>query len=153
MKSATPLDFGQFIAYFVPGFVAFYAITYISPEAKALFNLSLAPDSGLSAELGIGLFSIAAGIIISAIRDLVLDTIQSKIGVTKPTLDYSKLSDANIRNEFNDAINNTYKFAQFYGNMFVVIFLLVEFMIYYSTQIENAWPATSIFLSLYGSYS
>ena len=98
MKSASPLDFGQFIAYLVPGFVAFYAITNISPEAKAVFDLSLTPETGVSAELGIGLFSIAAGIIVSAIRDFALDPIQFKTGVNKPRLDWSKLSDANIHN-------------------------------------------------------
>ena len=146
MNSASPLDFGQLIAYLVPGFVAFYAITNISPEAKTVFDLSLKPDTGVSAELGIGLFSIGAGIIVSAIRDLALDPIQFKTGVNKPTLDWSKLSDANVHAAFREAINNTYRFAQFYGNMFVAFFILIGFRIYRSILVENGWPTTIIFI-------
>jgi hypothetical protein len=147
MKSASPLDFGQFIAYLVPGFVAFYAFTNISPEAKEVFDLSVTPETGVSAELGIGLFSIAAGIIISAIRDFVLDEVQFRTGVSKPDLNWAKLSDEGVNNAFKGAIDNVYRFAQFCGNMFVAVFILVGFRIYNAITVGNGWPTTLILIA------
>ena len=143
MTSASPLDFGHLIAFLVPGFVALFAITYISPEAKVIFEKSLETGSGVGAELGIGLFSIGIGVTIGAIRDMILDQIQFHTGVVKHDLNWSKLSDKKTA-AFDRAVNNTYRFAQFYGNMFIATLILVASRIITFSIAGNGWPTTLI---------
>jgi hypothetical protein len=116
MKDFTPLDFSHLIAFLLPGFVQFYSLIYISPRASQIVNTCLTKDAGAGAWLVLIFFSLAAGVMVGAFRSLVLDWIQIHTGIVKPKLDYSKLSDQSKLAVFNEAIANTYRFAQFYGN-------------------------------------
>jgi len=128
------LDFGLFIAYLVPGFVAFYALTYFSLEVSDVFTSSLAPHSGITAELGIGLFSIGAGIIVSALRDMALDKIQICTSSINTEIDYSKLADKDKMEAFKGVIENLYRYTQFYGNMFVSLLVLIGARLFSAPQ-------------------
>ena len=121
-----PLDFSSVIAYLLPGFVAFYSLIFVSTRASELIAQALSKDeSSTGVILILTLFSLASGVVVSAFRGLVLDDLQFKTGVTKPTLDFSRLAEEGKLNAFNEAIANTYRFAQFYGNMAVSVVLVL----------------------------
>ena len=126
-----PLNFSTFIAYLLPGFVAFYSFSYISNTTKMIFDALLTKDSQLGAGFLILVASSIAGVIVSAVRGLILDSIQEKTGVSKPSFKYSSITDPSVHEAFKDAISNTYRFAQSYGNMSMsfAIFLLFKYAI------------------------
>lgn len=117
------LDFGQFIAYLLPGFVAFYSLTFVAAQAQTILDAAVNKDSTVGAGLVILLSSLALGVIISGIRGYALDSIQHILGVGRPKLDYGKLRDPNTLAAFREAINNTYRYAQSYGNMVIALVL------------------------------
>ena len=139
MKSIGALDFGTIIAYLLPGFLGFYGLRYISTTIDNLIKLSYSKDGGIGVEISVILFSLSAGVIISAVRTIILDLLQEKTGVVKPSLDYSKLSDVNVLNAYEAAISNTYRFAQFYGNMFVAILFLFCAKFYTLSNLLESW--------------
>lgn len=146
MKSIRALDFGTIIAYLLPGFLGFYGLRYISPAIDNLIELSYSKDGGIGVEISVILFSLSAGVIISAIRANLLDLIQEKTGVGTPNLNYSKLSNDNVLKVYEAAISNTYRFAQFYGNTFVAMSFLLGAKIYSSANILESWEIIIIML-------
>jgi hypothetical protein len=122
MKSIESLDFGTVIAYLLPGFLAFYGLRYISPVVDQLVALTYTKDGRVTIGIVILLFSLSAGVVVSAVRANVLDLIQERTGVEKPPFDFSKLkSDDKVLKAYEAAISNTYRFAQSYGNTFVAL--------------------------------
>jgi hypothetical protein len=121
----SPLNFTGFIAFFLPGFVAFFSLSYISPSIHATFDAALRQESQVGAVFLIFFGSAAAGITISAFRGLVLDPVHFYTGLERQPLDYSKLKDPSVRDAFTAAVENTYRFAQAYGNMAVSFFCLL----------------------------
>ena len=139
MKSIAPLDFSNVIAFLLPGFVAFYSLGYISPRVSQILEASLRGDAGAGVILILILFSLTAGIVVGAARSLVLDWLQFKTGVSKPALDYSKLAEENTLAAFNEAIANTYRFAQFHGNMFISMLMLAASKFWFRLNLAQ-WP-------------
>jgi len=125
VKTITPLDFSNVIAFLLPGFVAFYSLIYISPRASEIIEVSFSKESNMGILFVLVLFSLAAGLILSAFRSLILDWIQFKTGVDSPDLDHSKLKNKDTLTAYNEAINNTYRFSQFSGNMLIALILLL----------------------------
>ena len=144
MKTMAPLDFTTVIAFLLPGFVTFYSLIYVSPRASELIAASLSKDASAGVLLVLVLFSLAAGVVVSAFRGLALDWVQFKTGINKPTLDYSKLTDEHTLNAFNEAIANTFRFSQFYGNMFVAMALLLAGKCWSGFDPKNEWLVYSV---------
>ncbi|MCH7501089.1 MAG: hypothetical protein IH886_13980 [Nitrospinae bacterium] len=126
MKTIAPLDFSNVIAFLIPGFVSFYALKYFSPPISGIIEKSLSDNSNVGAMLVLLLSSLGIGIIVSAFRSLTLD----KICLKFPDLDYSKLADEKRLAAFNEVITNIFRYSQFYGNMFISIFVLMLGNIY-----------------------
>ncbi len=125
MKTVAPLDFSLLIAFLLPGFVTFYALGYVSATTASLIEKSVEGSADLGVGLFVILYSLAAGVVISAIRAQILDVLQRKTGVPTATLNYAKLKDESTLKAFKEAIANTYRFSQFYGNMFISLVLLI----------------------------
>lgn len=138
MKSIAPLNFSHLIAYLLPGLVAFYALGYFSPRAASMMDATLSKDAGVGVCFMVLLFSLCAGIIVSAFRALTIDEIQKSISFEKINLDYSKLNDERKLEAFKEVLANTYRFAQFSGNMLVSILLILASKTYFTENWE--WP-------------
>src|SRR5690348_4153515 len=119
------IDFALVLAYLLPGFVGVFALTYVSDWVKQLFNALLNKDASFGAAFIISLAAVAVGVTISAVRGLVLDELQYLLRTTRPPSSYEALKDANVLSAFKEAINNTYRYAQFYGNMAIALVMLV----------------------------
>ena len=125
MKSIAPLSFSQVIAYLLPGFVALYSLIYVSPRVAELMTSCLAKDAGVGPWFGVVLFSLIAGVSVSAFRGLVVDGVASWWTPPRTELDYSKLTNEHTLNAYIAAVDNTYRFAQHCGNMFVAMVMLL----------------------------
>lgn len=113
--------FGIVIAYLVPGLVALSAVSDFLPSVDAWFGFgSNAPTVGgfLYGTLG----SIATGLTLSAIRWMTLDRIHHATGIPAPNWNFARLRQ-NLP-AFQGAVENHYRYYQFYGNMLLALILI-----------------------------
>ena len=151
-----PLSFGTFIAYLLPGFIAFYSGTYMSTTLQTILNAALLKDSQIGPISLILILSCIGGVTISVIRTLILDPCQEKLFSINTDLDYDRLKDSETLNVFEKTIENKYRFAQFAGNICIalVIFIIVAYPIGPLSPKTQFWPliliiVTAILLFLY----
>ncbi len=108
--------FGLAIAFLTPGFIVVWPLSSYLPTLGLWLGSS--PQ-----QVTIGGFfyatvaSLAAGLVVSAIRSTVLDFIHHKTGIRRPTLNYAKLQDN--KEAFDIVIEGFYRYYQFYGNDWV----------------------------------
>lgn len=123
MTDLTTKNFGLLIAYLLPGFTLIWGLRHLSPALKLW--LSNPPDSGptVGGFLFATLASIGAGLTLSTVRWLVIDTLHHRTGVTAPVWDFStlpgKLAEFDLLNEQH------YRYYQAYGNLVVALIALV----------------------------
>lgn len=130
MKPLAPLDFSHVIAFLLPGFVAVYALGYLSPRTGELISLSFSADAGIGPVFVLMVASLVLGVGLSALRTLALDRVQHWTGVTRPDLDFSQLKCEQTRAAFSEAVANTYRYAQFYGNTMLAVVCLALAKLY-----------------------
>lgn len=109
MVQISPINFGLIIAYFLPGIVSFYALSYISEGASNLFQAALSNPINIGAIFCLVVASIVTGLIVSSLRVILLETLHYRLDwsgrirgykvffeiprVHKPNTDYSKPKD------------------------------------------------------------
>ena len=118
MQELTDKNFGLLIAYVLPGFGAFHALSAVSPIASQWLARPPAEPSligflcGMLASLGLGLF-------VSATRWLTIDPLLHRTGVTPPRWDFAQL--ATKLEAFDALVMSHYRYYQFYANLLVVM--------------------------------
>ena len=126
MNVLARLEFGLVIAFFLPGSVSLYALGYLSPPVAQIFQAALSEGGALGASFLILIGSLVVGIVTSSFRALTLDWLHKKTGAGMGTPNYRKLLTEEGLSVFNEIVNNTYRYYQFYGNTFIsLIFLLI----------------------------
>src|SRR5437016_9037600 len=95
------LEFGTVIAFVAPGFVGFYAVSYHVPTARAWLDAASNKEQSVGVFLLVLLASIAIGLIVSGVRQLVIDRILcsrwlGNYALPKLNLDWSKIDDKNL---------------------------------------------------------
>lgn len=124
MNAFPRLDFGILIAFFLPGFVSLYALSNMSSRVAEVFKAVLLKDQALGASFLILVASLVAGIVTSSFRELTLDWLHNKTGASIRQLNYRTLAAGNQLEVFREAINNTYRYYQFYGNTLIALIFL-----------------------------
>jgi hypothetical protein len=119
MGELTTKNFGLLIAYILPGFTVLWAVSPYSPTVQTWLGTSMTDAPTVGGFLYVTLGSVAAGLTVSALRWLVLDTLHHHTGIQKPRWDFSRL-DAKL-NAFDVLNEQHYRYFQFYGNMLVAI--------------------------------
>ncbi len=117
-KVLSELDFGTYIAFFLPGALGLYALTPLAPRVRDLFEQIVDKDTTLGATLLLLTGGLIVGTVISGIRAIFLDWV---IVWHKPNFNFGSLRDKETRVAYKDAIANTYRFYQFYGNIFLAL--------------------------------
>ncbi len=118
MNDLTRRNFGLLIAYVLPGFVILFGVSLVSPTAKAwLTAAQAATGPSVGGFLDAFLFSVAAGVTVSAFRWLFLDRLHQTTGIRKPQLDLRKLEDR--RHSFERVVEDHYRYYEFYGGMLI----------------------------------
>lgn len=121
MGELSARNFGLVIAYLVPGFVAVIAVSGLVPTIQPW--LAMAPDGQptVGGFLFVTLASIAAGMLVSSIRWLLLDSIHHRTGIRHPKWDFSQLQE-NLA-AYNLLVEFHYRYYQFNANTFVAVLL------------------------------
>jgi len=118
------INFGLIIAYFLPGILVTYSMRYVSLRIDHL--LSAVEEGqvfvGPATILIVG--ALAAGLIISSVRVVLVDPLIHLTGVPKPRTDYRKLAPPEKWAVYSQVVENIYRFYQFYGNIFLGLLML-----------------------------
>lgn len=112
-------NFGLTIAYILPGFVTLWSASYFCDSLGQW--LATAPQSAPS--IGSFLYgllgSLGAGLIVSAVRWAIIDSVNHWTGLPRPKFDFSQLQE-NLQ-AFDNAVEYHYRYYQFYSNMAVAL--------------------------------
>ena len=115
MQTLTPRNFGLVIAYLLPGFVFLFGLSFQSPIVRGWLV------GGQSATVGGFLYStlgaLAAGLICSTVRWLLIDALHHRTGITRPNWNYNRLQE-NL-GAYTLLEENHYRYYQFYGNTLI----------------------------------
>jgi hypothetical protein len=119
MTDVTRANFGYLIAYVLPGLVIVAKVGQYSETVRIWLGGTPAQSPTVGGFLYVTFASVGAGMIVSALRWLVLDSIHHHTGVPKPNWDFSRLPGA--LTAFEGAVENHYRYAQFFGNTLVAL--------------------------------
>ncbi len=113
MKEVSSGNFGLLIAFVLPGFIVLWGLSYFSATVRLW--LSVAGSTPTVGGFMFGtLASVAAGVTVSTVRWLVIDTIHRWTGIRQPPWNFARLQDnVGAYNVLNDI---HYKFYLFHAN-------------------------------------
>ena len=109
MADLTDKNFGLLIAYVLPGFVTLLSLNENAPIASQWIRISSANEPTVGGFLYVTLASVTCGMVVSAVRWLLIDTIHHKTGINGPKFQFSHL-DERISG-FLVLVENHYRYA------------------------------------------
>jgi len=133
MKDTSVTSFGLVIAFLIPGFGVLWGLSGFSPTVEQWLGASPTEAPAIGGFLYGTLASIAAGLIVSAIRWAAVDSLHHATGVKPPRWDFSQLQ-KNVQ-AFDVLVEVHYRYYQFYANT------LVAFAVVYCA---NRWAEQGI---------
>ncbi len=117
MQSITNSNFGPLIAYLVPGLTTLFGFSQVSASLRTWIEIGSLGSPTLGGFLYLTVASIAVGMVVSAIRWAIVDSIHAWTGLAMQPLNFRRL------NECVEAIQLLieihYRHYQFYANMLV----------------------------------
>jgi hypothetical protein len=134
MKDVTEKNFGVIIAFWLPGFLLLWGLSYSWPEVATWLAKSSASDAPtVGGFLYATLASLAVGLVINAVRWAIVDHFLYWITRLRPgNINYGKLTDKDTLAAFQGAIENNYRYYQYYSNAFVAIVGALAFYVAYA---------------------
>lgn len=117
MSELSGRNFGLLIAYIVPGFVVLWGLSYFSATVSSWIGVSHNGSPTVAGFLYVTVASLAAGLVASAVRWALVDTLHHATGVSPPAWRLENL-DARLGG-FLALAENHYRYYQFYANLLV----------------------------------
>ena len=117
MQSVSNDNFGLLIAYLIPGLVVVWGVSYFSATVAGWLGAVREGQPTVGGFLYVTIASIAAGMLVSAARWLILDTLHHHTGIQAPNWDFGLLRDQ--MSPFLTAVEHNYRYYQFYSGMLV----------------------------------
>lgn len=146
MTDSLDRSFGLIIAFLLPGFIGLCGYSAFSPTLTVWLSAEPSIEPRLSGFLYVVLGSLAVGLIISAVRWGVIDTLHHATGLTRPDFDYRRLTDHLLAYQL--AVEHNYRYFQFYANTAVAnLWFFTCHQLAYGTWPLLAWLG---FLTLEG---
>jgi hypothetical protein len=122
MKEVTSKNFGLIIAFWLPGFILLWNLSYLSDLAASAIMPKAGADRSVGDFLFASLGSLALGLLVSAARSLILEPILYWTGVKRvPEASYAKLANKDVLAAFEAAIEAHYRYSQYYGNTLIAV--------------------------------
>lgn len=115
-------NFGLLIAFVLPGLVFLWGTLYLEDSPRLTWPSKESGLDQIGAIVLLLLGATATGIILSAVRWLILDHLHHVTGIRAPALDFRNLE--RKQSSFMLVVENNYRFYLFYGNTFVGMMLL-----------------------------
>jgi len=138
--------FGPLIAYLVPGATVLLGFSQFSPTLRTWFAATPVGAPTIGGFLYLTVASLAAGMTVSAVRWVVVDTLHAHTGLTMPLLDFSKLG-KNVE-AYTLLIEIHYRHFQFYSNMIVATAVAY---VCYRVKLGGLWPLGWLDLAFVGA--
>jgi len=140
MENSFDKNFGVVIAFLIPGFLLLWGLSFSYSEiSNWLANSSAPSDPTVGGFLYATLASLGLGLLISAVRWLIIDFILSKLDISDEGINYEKLNDANKSAAYMLIVENHYRYYQYYANSLIAI--LIAFCAYLFSDHElPPWP-------------
>lgn len=119
MTDVVGTHFGLVIAYVLPGFLTLWGLRYLFPEVQRWLSSAPSSFANLDIVLFVTLASVAAGLVISAVRWVVIDNLHAASGLRRPNWDDSQLQ--RHLQAFEAIVQAHYRYYQFYANSAVAL--------------------------------
>lgn len=119
MRDVTNQNFGYLIAYVLPGFVALWGLSYLSPTVEGWLGIASPEGPTVGGFLYVTIGSVGAGLLSSTVRWMVIDTLHHHTGLRKPEWDFAKF--ANRVEAFSRLVADHYAYYKFYGNSLIAL--------------------------------
>lgn len=119
MQSVSKDNFGPLIAYLVPGATALLGLSAYSPVLRSWFSFTPAEAPTIGGFLYLTLASLTAGMTVSAVRWLFVDTLHAWTRIAATSLNFSHLGSR--VEAYALLIEIHYRHYQFHANMFVAV--------------------------------
>jgi hypothetical protein len=140
MKDNLDLNFGLIIAFLLPGFVFLFGISLSFEDVSLSLTTTATKETTVGAFLLVMLASIAIGLMVSAVRWMVIDQLLTCTGIKAPVLDFSRLQQDSIRSAFLVIVENHYRYYQYYANTLVSVIAALAAYIFYGNE-SVSWVA------------
>jgi hypothetical protein len=119
MKDVSASNFGVLIAFVLPGFIVLWGASYFSETVRVWLSASSDSAPTIGGFMYVTLASVAAGVTVSTVRWLVIDTIHHWTGIRQPPWNFSRLGrNVDAYNVLNDI---HYKFYLFHANGLIAL--------------------------------
>ena len=112
-------NFSLIIAFVLPGFLFLFGSVFLVSYPTADLVSQLRPIRQIGGFMFFLLAATACGMILSAIRWAILDTLHVLTGLKSPALDFSKLEGKS--SSFMLVVENNYRYYLFYGNSLIAL--------------------------------
>lgn len=117
MNESSSANFGLLIAYLIPGATVLWGLSLFSPQLASLFAATPANAPTIGGFLYLTAASLAAGMAVSAVRWVIIDSVHARTGLPMPGFDFSNLG-ANVEG-YALLLEIHYRHFLFYANAFV----------------------------------
>lgn len=139
MEDGLHRNFGLVIAYLLPGLILLNGVGDLWPSFSPWLSSNPEAMSSVGGFLHLALASLAAGLVISAIRWAAIDSIHHVTGLSMPQMDFSELQEK--LDAFQLAVEHYYRYYQFYSNTLVAVLVV---------GVVSHWQAGAWKLATYG---
>ena len=112
-------DFGLVIAYLLPGLLALWGTTYLTDTLRPWFGSPPTNMPTIGGFLYVTLASIAAGMTVSTVRWLLLDTFHHRTGIPPPRSDFAHLKESVAA--FGVLVDIHYRYYQWNANSLIAL--------------------------------
>ena len=143
MKDITEGNFGVVIAFWLPGFLLLWGLSYSFPALALWLDKESATDApSIGDFLYATIASLAVGLLISAVRWLFVDQLFFRLcglllsNLRRPKLDFSLLKNKDTLEAFSAAVNNHYRYYQYYSNTFISLTIVY---VTYASEKKGVW--------------
>jgi len=123
MKDLTSTPFGYVIAFFLPGVLGLYALSFWFPQASVLLQPVLKADATVGPSLVFLLIAAGMGLCLSAVRFFVFEKFICKKHHLPPNM-FSQLAAEGKLTAFRAVVDEHYRYHQFYGGCAVAVGIL-----------------------------
>ena len=117
MGEISASNFGLVIAYFLPGFTAFWGISYFSTTLTTWLGKTAAEQPTVAGFFYVTLASIGTGLTVNAIRWLTLERLHHCTGIPYPRWDFARLQ-TNLA-AYEKLVEFYYRYHEFFGNSLI----------------------------------
>ena len=134
MREISVANFGILIAFLLPGFTALWGASYFSETVRVWLGSSQGDAPTIGGFLYVTLAAVGAGMTVSTVRRMIIDTIHALTGLPHPRWDFSRLQEK--VDGYDVLVRIHYHFYQFNANMLIAVAFL-----YVARCVSLGWPS------------